>query len=110
MSKKESDVPTVGKVRLKFPASFASMLNAQGSDLVVLEKEIGEGTTIGDLLADLAFSYTGFRKVIFNPDIGKISDQVNVILNDSLLQFPDVTEAKLNDGDSIIILPVYAGG
>ncbi len=101
---------TVGKVRLKFPASFASMLNAQGSDLVILEKEIGEETTIGDLLAALAVSYADFRKVVFNPDIGKVSDQVNVVLNNNLLQLPDVTEAKLSDGDSIIILPVYAGG
>ncbi len=100
----------MGKVRLKFPASFASILNAQGSDLVILEKEIGEETTIGDLLAALAFSYTDFRKVVFNPDTGKVSDQVNVVLNNSLLQFPEVTEAKLSDGDSIIILPVYAGG
>ncbi len=101
---------TVGKVRLKFPASFASMLNAQGSDLVILEKEIGEETTIGDLLAALAVSYADFRKVVFNPDIGKVSDQVNVVLNNNLLQLPDVTGAKLSDGDSIIILPVYAGG
>jgi len=100
----------VGKVRLKFPASFASRLNAQGSDLVILEKEIGEEATIGDILTDLAFSYTDFRKVVFNPDTGKVSDQVNVVLNNNLLQFPEVTEAKLNDGDSIIILPVYSGG
>ncbi len=100
----------MGKVRLKFPTSFASRLNVQGSDLVILEKEIGEEATIGDLLADLAFSYTDFRKVVFNPDTGKVGDQVNVILNNNLLQLPDVTGAKLSDGDSIIILPVYAGG
>lgn len=100
----------MGKVQLKFPSSFAGMLNAQGSDLFVLEKEIGEETTIGDLLADLAFSYTDFRKVVFNPDTGKVGDQVNVILNNQLLQLPEVTEAKLSDGDSIIILPVYSGG
>jgi len=100
----------VGKVRLEFPASFASVLNAQGSDLVTLEKEIGEEATISDLLAELAFSYTDFRKVVFDPDTGEVGDQVNVVLNNNLLQFPEVTEAKLNDGDSIIILPVYSGG
>jgi len=100
----------MSKVRLKFPASFASRLDAQGSDLVILEKKIGEEATIGDLLADLAVSYTDFRRVVFNPDTGKVSDQVNVVLNNKLLQFPEVTEAKLNDGDSIIILPVYSGG
>ncbi len=100
----------MGKVRLKFPSSFAGMLNTQGSDLVVLEREIGEETTIDSLFADLAVSYTDFRKAVFNPDIGKVSDQVIIILNDSTLQLPDMAKAKLNDGDSIIILPVYSGG
>ncbi len=100
----------MSKVQLKFPASFASTLNAQGSDLVVLEQRIAEESTIGDLLAELASSYTDFAKVVFNPDTGKVSDQVNVVLNNSLLQSPEVAEAKLSDGDSIIILPVYAGG
>ena len=65
---------------------------------------------MGDLLIELAASHADFRKVVFNPDIGKVSEQINVFLNDSLLQFPDVTDAKLNDGDSIMFLPVYSGG
>jgi len=100
----------VGKVRLKLPHSFVGILNTQDSDLLILEKEIGEGTTIGDLLADLAFSYADFRKVVFNPDTGKVGDQVMVILNHNLLQSQEVAQAELNDGNSIIILPVYSGG
>ncbi len=100
----------MGKVQLKIPPWVASMLGEQGPGWFTLEREIGEGATIGDLLVELASSYTDFRKVVFNPDIGKVSDQVVVILNDSLLQLPDVTEAKLNDGDSISLLPVYSGG
>ncbi len=103
-------MPTVGKVQLKLPPWVAIMLNEQGSGWFIFEKEIGEGATIGDLLADLAFSYTDFRKVVFNPNIGKVSDQVIVILNDSLLQLPDVTEAKLNDGDTVSLIPVFSGG
>ncbi len=100
----------MGKVRLRIPSSIADTLNEQRSDWFILEKKIGEEATIGDLLAELAVSYTDFRKVVFNPATGKVSDQVNVVLNNKLLQFPEVTEAKLNDGDSIIILPVYSGG
>lgn len=100
----------MGKVQLKLPPWIAILLKAQGSDWLILEREIGEGTTIGDLLAELTFSYTGFRKMVFNPDVGKVSDQLIVILNESLLQGPDVTEVKLNDGDSIMLLPVYTGG
>ncbi len=100
----------MGKVQLKFPPSFISILNEQVSDLFTLEKEIGEGTTLGDLFADLALSYTDFRKAVFDPDIRKVSDQIMIVLNGSLLQVSDIAEVKPNDGDSVIILPVYSGG
>lgn len=98
------------RVRLEIPPSLAGIFEGQGSDWFILEKEIGEEATIRDLLTDLAFSYADFRKAIFEPDTGKVSDEVLVVLNDSLLQFTEVTEAKLNDGDTIILLPVYSGG
>lgn len=98
------------KVQLKIPPSLASIFDGQGSDWFIFEKEIGEGTSMCDLLMDLAFSYTDFRKVVFNPDTGKVGDQIMVILNHSLLQTPEVTEAKLKDGDSVIFIPVYSGG
>lgn len=100
----------MGKVQLKIPPSLAGVLNTQSSDWIILEKEIAECAAIGDVLADLALSYTDFRKVVFDPDTKKVSDQVMVVLDDRLLQFPDMTEAKLKDGDSIVLLPVYSGG
>ncbi len=100
----------MGKVRLEIPHSLAGMLNVKGSEWLILDKEIGEGATIGDLLTDLTSSYTDFHKVVFNPDTRKVGGRVLVILNDSLLQVTDVTETKLNDGDRVMLLPVYDGG
>jgi len=100
----------MGKVRLKITPSLAFILNARSSDWTTFEKEIGEETTIGDLLRDFAFVYADFHKMIFNPATGKISDKVNVVLNDNLLPFPDVTETKVKDGDVVILVPVYSGG
>ncbi len=100
----------MGKVQLKIPPWIASLLNKQSSDWFILEQEIGEGATIGGLLAALTFSNADFRKVVFNPDIGKVSDQLMVLLNDNLLQDSDVEEVGLSDGDSVTLLPVYAGG
>ncbi len=100
----------MGKVRLKITPSLISAVNAQVSDWLILEEEVGEETTIGDLLASLGSSYADFRKAVFSSETGKVSDHVNIILNDTLLPFPEVTEAKLNNGDSIILLPVYTGG
>lgn len=98
------------RVQLKVPPSLASIFDRQRADWFILEKEIGEEATIGDLLADLAFSYADFRKAVFDPDTEKVSDEIMVIINDSLLQFRDVTEAKLNGGDTVTIIPVYSGG
>ena len=100
----------MGRVQLKITPSLTSIFNASGSDWLILEQEIGEGATIGDLFAALASSYTGFHKVVFDTDGGQVSDKIMVVLNDSLLQCSDVTEARLNDGDSVILLPVYTGG
>ena len=100
----------MGKVRLEISPSLAGVLNAKGSDWVILEKEIEEGTTIGDIWEDLAFNHIEFREAVFDPGTGKVSDQVMVVLNDSLLQFSNVTEVKLKDGDTVILLPVYSGG
>ena len=101
---------TMGKVQLKIPSWVGIILDENSSTWLNVDREIEEGATIYSLLADLAFSYPDFRKTVFNPDVGKVSDQVNVVLNDSLLQLSDVTEIKLNDGDSITILPMYTGG
>jgi molybdopterin converting factor small subunit len=85
-------------------------LNGRSSDWITFEKEVGEGTTISDLLRDFASVYADFHKMIFNPVTGKISDNVNVVLNDNLLQFSDVTETKVKDGEVVILVAVYSGG
>ncbi|MFC1896988.1 MoaD/ThiS family protein [Chloroflexota bacterium] len=100
----------MSKVQLNIPPWVGIILDENTSTWFNLEKEIGEETTIDSLLTDLAFSYPDFRKTVFNPDVGKVSDQVNIVLNDNLLHSTDLTDTKLNDGDSITILPAYAGG
>jgi len=100
----------LGKIRLRVPPWIASMLNAGGSDWSVLEMHIGEVTTIETLLADIAISNARFRKAVFDPDSGQVNKLINIILNDRLLQFSEVTGTKLNDGDTLLLLPIYAGG
>ena len=100
----------MGMVQLKIPPWIASMLNTPSSDWLILEKEIEKGTTIGNLLSELALSNNEFKKNIFDPDTGKCSGQAVVSLNKSVLRYSDVAETKLNDGDSIMLLPVHIGG
>jgi len=100
----------MGRVRLKIPPWVAGMLNTFSSDWLILEKEIGEEATVGNLLAELALDSPEFRKAVFDPDTDKSSGQVMVFLNNSVLRYSDIAETKLNDGDSVMLLPVYLGG
>jgi molybdopterin converting factor small subunit len=100
----------MGKVQLKIPPFFAYIINPGASDWFVLERDIGKETTIRDFLTDLALNNAEFRKVIFNPDIETLCDQIDIVLNQKLLNFPSEMDIKLNDGDVVLLLPVYAGG
>ncbi len=100
----------MGKVQLKLPPSFIGDLDEQRSDMLTLEHEIGEGSIIGDLLAETALRYAEFRKSIFDTNTRTVSDEVMVILNRNVLQGSEITEAKLADGDTVMLLPVFAGG
>ena len=99
----------LGKTHLKITPSTNDTADERATDWIILEKQIQEGTTIGDLFADLASTYTDFRRAVFDSKTSKVNEQVMVVLNDSLLEFP-VTEIKLKTDDIITILLVYAGG
>jgi molybdopterin converting factor small subunit len=75
-----------------------------------LEREIGAETTVGELLSALVLSYPGFRESAFNPDVGLINEQVNVVLNDQLLTYAEISETRLANNDTVTLLPMYSGG
>ncbi len=100
----------MGKVCLELPSWVAVMLDAKVPGWLTVEKEIAEDATAISLLMSLVSTYPGFRQALFNPDTGHLNDQVNVILNDKLLTFQEVTQTKLRDGDTIMLVPIYFGG
>ena len=100
----------MGKIQFKIPPFFAYIMHQGASDWFVLERAIGKETTIRDLLTDLALSNSEFREAVFSPDEGTVSDQINIVLNQKLLNFPREMNTKLSDGDVAILLPMYSGG
>jgi MoaD family protein len=67
------------------------------------------GDTIADLLTDLDTTYPGIRARLITED-GALHRFVNVYINDEDVRFLGALDAKLNDGDSVTILPAVAGG
>jgi MoaD family protein len=69
----------------------------------------GAGDTIADLLTDLDAQYPGLRARLVTDD-GSLHKFVNVYINDEDVRFLGALDAKLNDGDTVTVLPAVAGG
>jgi molybdopterin converting factor small subunit len=67
------------------------------------------GDTIADLLTDLDGRFPGFRGRLVTPE-GGLHRFVNVYINDEDVRFLGALDAKVNDGDTVTILPAVAGG
>ena len=100
----------MGKIQLKIPPFFAYLMHPGTSDWFVLERDLEKETTIRDLLTNIAFTNAEFRKAVFNPDEGTVSDRINIVLNQKLLNFPSEMDIKLSEGDMVTLLPMYSGG
>jgi molybdopterin converting factor small subunit len=104
------EVYSVGKVKLRIPQFVAYMINPGATEDFVLERELGKETTVSGLLTEFALNNSTFRQIVFNPDAGMISDQLNIVLNQQLLHLPTEMDTRLNDGDVVTLIPVYTGG
>jgi molybdopterin synthase sulfur carrier subunit len=69
----------------------------------------GDGDTLDALFADLDGKHPGLRGRLVT-DEGALHRFVNVYVNDEDVRFTGALETKLNDGDSVTILPAVAGG
>src|SRR5690242_309338 len=69
----------------------------------------GSGDTLADLLTDLDAKHSGLKGRLITPE-GGLHRFVNVYVNDEDVRFLGALDAKLNDGDSVTILPAVAGG
>jgi molybdopterin converting factor small subunit len=68
----------------------------------------GAGDTLEALFADLDGKHPGLRDRLIKD--GVLHRFVNVYVNDEDVRFTGALETKLNDGDSVTILPAVAGG
>jgi sulfur-carrier protein len=69
----------------------------------------GSGETLADLLSDLDAQHPGLKGRLITPE-GGLHRFVNIYVNDEDVRFLGSLDAKLNDGDTVTILPAVAGG
>jgi molybdopterin converting factor small subunit len=76
----------------------------------VREETVENGTTIWQLLQDLARRYPPIAEKIFDIKERRIYPHVVVNYNDRVINPHIVHDQVLRDGDKITIFPIYAGG
>ncbi len=74
------------------------------------EERVEEGTTIRQLLDNLADRYPPIAQSVFDAEAKRLLPHIVVNYNDRVISPHIVHDQVLKDGDKITILPVYAGG
>lgn len=73
-------------------------------------EQVPEGTTIGQLLANLANRYSPLADKVYNLAEDKISPYIVINYNERAISPYEVYDQPLKEGDKITILPMYVGG
>jgi len=70
---------------------------------------VDKGRTVGDAIKGLIDQFGDLQKHLYT-DEGKLRSFVNFYLNDEDIRSLGGDDAKINDGDTISIIPSIAGG
>ena len=74
------------------------------------EEPIQPDESIGTFLRRLGEEYPEFGRIIWDDAQNDLSEHVQVILNDSVLEAVGPADTKLRPGDQIMLVPPYLGG
>jgi len=68
-----------------------------------------EGTTVGELLADLTTKHGGLKAHLYSAE-GKLRSFVNIYVNDEDIRYLQKEQTPIKAGDTVSIIPSVAGG
>jgi len=68
-----------------------------------------EGSTVGELLANMTAQHTDLRNHLYTED-GKLRSFVNIYVNDDDIRYLEKEHTQLKPGDTVSIIPSVAGG
>src|SRR6185503_2074809 len=68
-----------------------------------------DGSTVGELLADLTRRHSGLKAHLYNEQ-GKLRSFVNVYVNDEDIRYLQKEQTPVSAADTVSIIPSVAGG
>jgi len=100
----------MGAVEITIYSWLSDAFTEGGTTRYTFQEPFQEGETLGNLLNRLCARLPPFGKVIFDSDNQRLHPQVNFIFRDKAGDLVRDFGRKLNDGEKILFLPIYAGG
>jgi molybdopterin converting factor small subunit len=98
------------RVQVKIFSWFSAALVPGQQTTLLLEEELPSGSSLRVCLSRLVPRYTRFAEVIYDPREDVLQVQVVVTHNGRLLTGSARLDLVLHSGDSIALIPFYAGG
>lgn len=89
-------------VTVKIPSMLTRLCNGQKSVVV-------SGGTVREAISDLERQYPGFEAKLYTPE-GELHIYVNIFVETQNSRFLDGLDTKVEEGNTIQILPAIAGG
>lgn len=94
------------KVRVQYFGFIKNMLNKREEHF-----ELDEDTSLSDLLNKLAEVHgAAFRKEVYEPGLKDVKMGFSVTVNGILMGQLGGLDAKLSDGDNVILMSLMSGG
>ncbi|MCK4884588.1 MAG: MoaD family protein [Candidatus Bathyarchaeum sp.] len=94
------------KVRVQYFGFIKNMLNKREEHF-----ELDEDTSLSDLLNKLAEVHgVAFRKEVYEPGLKDVKMGFSVTVNGVLMGQLGGLDAKLSDGDNVILMSLMSGG
>lgn len=74
------------------------------------QEPLEPGESIGEFLRRLGRSYFEFGRIIWDDVRNDLSEHVQVVLNETVLEAVGPAETKPRPGDRVMLVPPYLGG
>jgi molybdopterin converting factor small subunit len=96
-------------IRLEILPWLSRPFDGEGATRAVLQWELAAGTTVRDLLDQLAEQHPPFARTLYD-DRGQVATHVSIIVNNRLYELAGGLATELQPGDTVCLLPAFSGG
>jgi molybdopterin converting factor small subunit len=98
------------RVRIKIFSWFSGALMPGHDSALLLEETLPPGSSLRTCFSRLSARFARFEEIIYNSHEDIVQVQVVLTHNGKLLTGTDRLDLVLQEGDSIFLIPAYAGG